>query len=146
MVALVILSLLAAAALPYAQKTVQRNKELELHRALRTIRTAIDRFHEDWQSGVISHLDNVASQDGYPRTLAVLVDGVERNGASGRKIRYLRRIPRDPFADPAVPPAQQWRLRGYQDDPGATWGGADVYDVTSRSEDTALDGTSYRDW
>lgn len=147
LVALVILSILAAAALPYAELTMRRNKELELRAALREIRTAIDQFHDDWTAGRISKLSDAASEDGYPKSLQVLVDGVDTGSAQGGKRRYLRRIPRDPFGDPAKPPAEQWVLRGYQDEPNSiVWGGRDVYDVRSASELTAMDGTKYKDW
>lgn len=147
LVTLVILSILAAAALPYAEVTVRRDKELELRRALRDVRTAIDAFHDDWKAGKISKASDSASDDGYPTTLDALVVGVESAGARGGKRKYLRRIPRDPFANPATPPAEQWVLRGYQDERDSTiWGGRDVYDIRSSSDGTALDGTHYKDW
>ncbi len=146
LVTLAILSILAAAALPYAELTVRRDRELELRRSLREVRTAIDAFHDDWVAGRISHADNLASADGYPRTLQVLVDGADSGRAAGGRRRYLRRVPRDPFAAPADR-AVQWAMRGYQDDPDAlTWNGKDVYDIHSASADTAIDGTSYKDW
>lgn len=147
LVTLVILSILAAAALPYAEITVRRDKELELRRALRDVRTAIDAFHDDWKSGKIAKAGDAASDEGYPRTLQVLVEGAEAGDAKGGTRKYLRRIPRDPFADPAVPPAEQWIVRGYQDElDSIVWGGRDVYDIRSGSEGTALDGTTYQDW
>lgn len=147
LVTLVILSILASAALPYAELTIRRDKELALHRALREVRTAIDTFHEDWLDGRIPRNDRTASADGYPRTLEVLVDGVDTGRVGGGKRRYLRRVPRDPFADPRINAEQQWALRGYQDGPDAnTWNGEDVYDIHSRSVGIAIDGTRYRDW
>lgn len=147
LVTLVILSILAAAALPYAELTVRRDKELELRRVLREMRAAVDGFHEDWVAGRISKLNEAVSEDGYPKTLQVLVDGAEASGAKGGKRRYLRRIPRDPFADAAKPPEDQWVLRGYQDEPDTlAWGGKDVYDVHSAAENIAIDGTHYKDW
>src|SRR5881397_88811 len=77
LVALAILSILAAAALPYAEVTVRREKELELRRALRDVRTAIDAFYEDSKSGKVSKTSGAASEDGYPKTLQVLVDGAD---------------------------------------------------------------------
>lgn len=147
LVTLVILSILAAAALPYAEVTVRRGKELELRRALRGVRTAIDAFHDDWKAGRIARSADAASEDGYPKTLDVLVEGAERGDAKGGRRKYLRRIPRDPLADPSVPPTEQWALRGYQDEPDAiVWNGRDVYDIRTQSEGTALDGTKYKDW
>ena len=147
LVTLVILSILAAAALPYAEVTVRRDKELELRRALRDVRSAIDAFHDDWKAGRISKTSDAASDDGYPKTLEVLVEGAEAGDAKGGKRKYLRRVPRDPFADPGTSPGEQWVLRGYQDEAETImWGGRDVYDVRSASEGTALDGTKYKDW
>lgn len=148
LVTLAILSVLAAAALPYAELTVRRDKELELRRSLREVRSGIDAFHADWTAGRITHADNIASADGYPRKLQVLVDGVDTGRAASSKRRYLRSIPRDPFADSATTPsAEQWKVRGYQDDPEAlTWNGKDVYDIHTASPAQAIDGTNYRDW
>lgn len=147
LVTLTILSILAAAALPFVETIVTRSKELELHRELREVRTAIDNFHEDWLSGKISKTNASASEDGYPLTLQVLTNGIERNDAKGGKRRYLRRIPRDPFAATDKPPEETWAIRGYQDEADATiWSGKDVYDIRSESEKVALDGTRYRDW
>ncbi len=147
LVTLVILSILAAAALPFAEVTVRREKELELRRTLRDVRSAIDAFNEDWKGGKIAKTASGASDDGYPKTLQVLVEGAETSDAKGGKRKYLRRIPRDPFADSTKPTEEQWVLRGYQDERDSiTWGGRDVYDVRSASDATALDGTRYKDW
>jgi general secretion pathway protein G len=147
LVTLTILSILAAVALPFVEMTVIRNKELELHSALREVRTAIDVFHQDWIDGKISKTNSNVSEDGYPRTLKVLVDGIEGSDAKGKKRRYLRRIPLDPFSEKNMPHEEIWMIRGYQDELDSTiWGRADVYDIRSMSERTALDGTHYRDW
>lgn len=147
LVTLVILSILAAAALPYAEVTVRREKELELRRALRDIRSAIDAFNDDWKAGRLAKISNAASEDGYPKSLQVLVDGADSGDAKGNKRKYLRRIPRDPFSDGGRAPAEQWMLRGYQDEADTkTWNGKDVYDIHSASEATAIDGTRYKDW
>jgi general secretion pathway protein G len=147
MVTLVILSILASAALPYAEITVRRDKELELRRALRDIRSAIDAFHEDWILGKIPKTSDGASEDGYPKTLSVLINGLDMGQANASKKKYLRRIPRDPFADQAKTPEEQWRLRAYQDERDSlVWSSRDVYDVYSASDQTAIDGTKYKDW
>jgi len=147
LVTLVILSILAAAALPYAEVAVRRDKELELRQALRDVRGAIDAFHEDWRAGRISRTATAASEDGYPRSLDVLVEGADTGDATGKRRRYLRRIPRDPFADARTPPAEQWLLRAYQDEAASTiWGGRDVYDLRTAAEGSALDGSRYQDW
>lgn len=147
LVVLVILSILATAALPYAEVTVRREKELELRQSLRQVRSALDAFHEDWKTGKLPKTGDAASDDGYPKTLQVLVEGVDSAQAKASKLRYLRRIPRDPFGDASRPPAEQWALRGYQDEADTlSWNGKDVYDIRSASADTAIDGTRYKDW
>ena len=147
LVVLVILSILAAAAVPYAEVTVRREKELELRRHLREVRSAIDRFHDDWKTGRIAKSAEGVSDHGYPKTLQVLVDGVEGAQAQSVRHRYLRRIPRNPFVDATLPPAEHWVWRGYQDAPDATtWGGGDVYDIRSASSTVALDGSRISNW
>jgi len=144
-VTLLILSILAAMAIPYAEVTIIRDKELDLRRSLREIRTAIDHFHEDWKKGDISNLIDAASADGYPRTLKALVDGTPL--ANGGQRKYLRRIPVDPFADQSLRPDKQWVITGYQDAPDSIiWNGQDVYDVHSASDLKALNGSRYKDW
>lgn len=136
-----ILLILASAVLPLTSVTLQRQREIELRRALRELRTAIDRYKDAVDLGVIAGGDVEAGNEGYPPDLETLVEGVEaREG--GRKVRFLRRIPFDPFTR-----SREWGLLSYQDEPGAArWGGGNVYDVYSRSRATALDGTRYRDW
>lgn len=147
LVTLTILSIMAAMALPYAEMTITRSKEMELRRSLRDVRSAIDRFHEDWRYSRIARTAEGVSEDGYPEVLAVLVNGIERTGDKGDKSVYLRRIPRDPFAGSDLPANEHWRLRGYQDAPDSNiWNAADVYDVRSKSERTAIDGSLYQEW
>lgn len=119
LVTLVIISILASVAMPYAELSVRREKEIELRRNLRDIRSAIDTYHEDWLAGRISRTDSGASADGYPKTLEVLVNGVDRGIALGGKHRYLRSIPKNPFADPTAQYSEHWKLRGYQDEKDA---------------------------
>ena len=147
LVTLMILSILATAALPFVETTVVRSKELELHSSLRDVRIAIDNFHDDWVTGKISKTNANVSEDGYPRTLQILVDGVVGSDAKGKKRRYLRRIPRDPFAEQDKSPLENWRVRSYQDEVDSiVWGRGDVYDIQSMSDKTALDGTLYKNW
>jgi general secretion pathway protein G len=143
MVVTVVLLILASAALPLARVTIQRQKEVELRRALREMRVAIDKFKDAVDFGQVAATEVKAGSEGYPPTLDVLVEGVPAaNDASGRKLKFLRRVPIDPVTGEA-----EWLLRSYQDKPDATtWGGQNVYDVRSKSEGTALDGTKYRDW
>lgn len=146
-VTLVILSILAVAALPYAELSVKRNKEIELRRSLRIIRMAIDDFHEDWKTGKIPKTSDVASDDGYPRTLSILTEGVDLATATGKRKKYLRRILPNPFVEQSMFSEQQWFLRSYQDEIDATsWGEQDVYDIRYNSTKKALDGSQYADW
>ena len=147
LVVLAILAILAAVTLPYAEVTVRRDKELELKRDLREMRTAIDQFHDDWLAGKLSKLGGDASDDGYPKDLTVLFNGAEGGGASGGKVKYLRGIPENPFGDKDLPPEKQWGMRSYQDEKGSTeWGGQDVWDVYCPGDGKALDGSFYHDW
>jgi general secretion pathway protein G len=143
LVVAVIVLILASAVLPLTRVTIQRQKEAELRRALRELRTAIDRYKDAVDQGLIAATEVRAGSEGYPPTLETLVEGVPvANDASGRKLRFLRRIPIDPMTGQA-----DWGLRSYQDRPDSTtWGGQNVFDVYSKSEGTALDGTRYRDW
>jgi general secretion pathway protein G len=138
-----ILLILASAAMPLARVTVQRQKEGELRRALREMRTAIDKFKDGVDNGLIGSVDVRAGSEGYPADLNLLVEGVTvANDASGRKLKFLRRIPIDPMTGEA-----EWGKRSYQDEPDSTsWGGGNVYDVYSLSDGTALDGTKYKEW
>jgi general secretion pathway protein G len=138
-----IMGILAMGALPLARVSMKRTKESELRRSLREMRTAIDKFKDLADTGVISPLDVPAGGDNYPKDLQQLVDGVSmQNDATGKKLRFLRRIPIDPMTNRA-----EWKLRSSQDDPKSmVWGGQNVYDVSSKSEGKALDGTYYKEW
>ena len=139
----IMLLILASAVLPLAKVTIQRQREVELRRALREMRTAIDHYKDAVDQGMIGSMDVKAGSEGYPPDLDTLVEGVTAaNDASGRKLKFLRRIPIDPMTK-----TSDWGMRSYQDDPNATsWGGQNVFDVYTKSEGTALDGTKYRDW
>lgn len=138
-----ILVILAGAILPLARVTHTRRKEVELRRALREIRTAIDRYHAAVALGQIGGTDVKVGSEGYPPSLEVLVTGVKQVGAVDRKLKFLRRIP----VDPTRPADAEWGLRCYQDDVDETsWCGENVWDVYSKNEAVALDGTKYRDW
>jgi general secretion pathway protein G len=138
-----IILVLAGAVMPLARITIQRQREIELRRTLRELRTAIDKYKDAVDQGQIGGTDNQLGSEGYPPDLETLVEGVTAAGdASARKLKFLRRIPVDPMTR-----STEWGLRSYQDAPDArSWGGKNVFDVYSRSEGTALDGTKYRDW
>lgn len=137
------LMVLASAVLPLAKVTIQRSREVELRRSLREMRTAIDKYKDSVDAGLIGGTDVKVGSEGYPPDLDTLVEGVRvANDASGRKLKFLRRVPIDPMTKTA-----DWGLRSYQDKADATsWGGQNVFDVYTKSAGTALDGTKYRDW
>jgi general secretion pathway protein G len=135
-VAMTILMILTAAATPVVRITIQRNKERELRRDLWELRDSIDRYKDAADRGAFqTKLDS----QGYPPDLDTLVKGVDSNG---KKIRFLRRIPVDPMTG-----KDEWGLRSMQDDPDSdSWGGQSVFDVYTKSDGTALDGTKYKTW
>jgi general secretion pathway protein G len=139
----VVLLVLASAVLPLSKIAIQRQREIELRRTLREMRTAIDKFKDAADMQMIASQDLKAGSEGYPEKLEVLVEGVRVTGdASGKKLRFLRRVPTDPMTG-----TTEWGMRSYQDEPDSTnWGGQNVYDVYTKSTGTALDGTKYRDW
>lgn len=134
-----ILVVLSSAALPVVRFTIMRSKEQELRRDLREMRTVIDRYK------AIADLNLIRTEvgsEGYPPDLDTLVKGVEYGGSGVQKVRFLRRIPVDPMTGRA-----DWSLQSVQDDPDSTsQGGNNVFDVHSKSQGTALDGTKYSDW
>jgi general secretion pathway protein G len=142
-VATAVLMILASAALPIARVSIRRQKEAELHRSLREMRTALDDFKRWADAGRISTMGVNIGSENYPPSLEILVEGAPfTNDASGRKKKFLRRIPLDPITGKA-----DWGLRAYSDTPDAnSWGGQSVYDVYSKAPGTGLDGTKYRDW
>lgn len=138
-----ILIILASAVMPLAKVNSQRQKEAELRRALREVRTAIDKFKDAADAGMISAFDLKPGSENYPADLDTLVEGVAVvNDASGRKLKFLRRVPMDPFTG-----STEWGMRSYQDRPDSrSWGGQNVYDIYTKADGTALDGSKYRDW
>ena len=138
-----ILFVLASAVMPLAQVTSQRQREAELRANLRQMRTAIDKFKDAVDQGRISQTELEPGSEGYPPDLETLVEGVPIQGdASGAMLKFLRRIPVDPMTN-----STDWGMRSYQDRPDArSWGRENVFDVYTKSEATALDGTNYRDW
>lgn len=137
-----ILAVLASAILPLAKVTRTRQKEIELRRSLREIRSALDRYKLAVDAGQIGGSDVKLGSEGYPPDLETLVTGVNQVGRVDHKLKFLRRIPFDPMLASA-----EWGMRCYQDDPDDTsWCGQNVWDVHSRSEGKALDGTRYKEW
>jgi general secretion pathway protein G len=139
-----IIGLLASIAAPLTETVVRRGKEQELKAALMSMRDAIDAYKDAAESG---RIERPVGESGYPRSLEVLVTGMtDKRSPAADKIYFLRRIPRDPFSDPALPAGQTWGLRSYESPPDSPRPGKDVFDIYSRSEGKALDGSSYREW
>lgn len=144
-VTVAIVGVLAAGALPLAQLAAQRAQEAELRAALRQIRDGIDAYKAAFDAGRIERRSGVS---GYPPDLDTLVKGLpDASDPAGRRLYFLRRLPRDPLhADTSVPPAQTWGKRSYASPPGAPREGADVFDVYSLSPRSGLNGLPYREW
>ena len=138
-----IILILASAIMPLARVTAQRTREAELRRVLREMRTAIDKYKDAADTGQIGSLEIKVGNEGYPPDLDTLVEGVAAaNDATGRKLKFLRKVPIDPMTH-----TNEWGKRSYQDKPDATrWGGQNVFDVYTTFDGTALDGTKYKDW
>ena len=139
MASITIILLLTAVALPLARLQIQRAREVELRRDLRQVREAIDHFKDFSDRGMIPVK---ADTFGYPPDLQTLVDGVVLKGTAKGKFKFLRRLPVDPMTG-----TTDWGMRSMQDDTDSrSWGGENVFDVYSKSEGTALDGTKFSDW
>ncbi len=144
LVVLAIMAMLAGAARPLLEMSVQRSREHELRAGLRTLRGALDAYKKAVEAGQIK---TSPEDSGYPPNLQVLVAGVQdARSVDGRKLYLLRRLPRDPFADPALEPAETWGQRAADSPPDEPRSGRDVFDVFSRSDRRALDGSRYKDW
>lgn len=145
-VTVAILGILAAMVVPVMELTVQRQKEQELKRNLRSIRDAIDAYKRASEEGRIT-LPSGAT--GYPPGLKVLAEGVvDAKDAKGHRIYFLRRLPRDPLShqDGSVPPEETWGKRSYASSADAPREGDDVYDVYSLASGVGLNGVIYREW
>jgi len=139
-VAFTILLILTNMALPLARVKVRREKERELRYALREVRAAIDRFKDASDRGLLG--PPKLESEGFPPDLQTMVDGVKMQGTVDKKVRFLRRIPRDPLTGQS-----DWGQRSMQDDPASqSWGGQNVFDVYSKSTQMAIDGTKYSNW
>lgn len=139
-VAFTILLTLTAMALPMARYKVRREKEQALRQNLREIRTAIDKYKDMADRGELGQTK--LGTENYPETLEILVEGVKIPGPEDKKVKFLRRMPKDPFTNSA-----EWGKRSTQDDPKSqSWGGQNVFDVYSKTMERAPDGTPYSEW
>jgi general secretion pathway protein G len=135
-VATAILVILTGLAVPMARVVIKREREHELRQALWQMRDAIDRYKDAADRGAFQIK---VGSEGYPPDLDTLVKGVD---VGGKKLRFLRKIPTDPMTGDT-----DWGLRSMQDDPDSdSWGGQNIFDVFTKSQGEALDGTKYKDW
>jgi len=135
-----VLMILASAVVPMAKNSVRRQKEIELHRVLREMRTAID----DYKAAVDQQKIKPPPPEamGYPQSLDELVEGVQMSGRLSGKMRFLRRVPLDPITG-----RMEWGLRSVNDEPNSTsWGGGSVFDVYSLASGSGMNGVPYREW
>lgn len=144
LVTVAIVAILATVAMPLSELSQQRTKEQELRQNLRDIRMAIDAYKQAVDEG---HILKSLDQSGYPPTLTILSEGVDdAKSPVTKKIYFLRRIPRNPFAENAANAESSWGKRSYESSPDAPQEGKDVYDVYTLSDRTGLNGIPYRDW
>ena len=141
-VAFTILLALTSMAVPLARSRVRRIKERNLRIALEDMRKAIDRYKDMADSNKLGPPDGVDTFN-YPKTLQSLVDGVKGAGATADvKVKFLRSIPLDPMTN-----TREWGMHSMQDDPdSSSWGGQNVFNVYTKSDDKAADGTPYASW
>ncbi|MES2099754.1 MAG: type II secretion system protein [Pseudomonadota bacterium] len=144
LITVAILALLAGGAMTFADLAVRRGQEQDLRASLRQIREAIDAYKA---AADANRIKRAADESGYPPTLAALTEGVpDAADAKGRKLYFLRRLPRDPMADPSLPAEATWGLRSHDSDPDTPQPGRDVFDVHSESPKVGLGGRPYREW
>jgi general secretion pathway protein G len=139
-VAFTVLLVLTSMAVPLARSKVRAERERDLRAALRDMRYAIDQYHDYAIKGYFGQIK--AGSNGYPESLDILVEGAELNTADGSKMRFLRRIPIDPFTG-----KNEWGMRSDQDNPKSTsWGGQNIFDVFTKTTEKGSDGTPYSEW
>ncbi len=141
-IAFTILLLITTMALPLTRFKVKREKEKELRRSLTEIRGALDKYKDACDYQQLAPTSQKPDADCYPESLDILVEGVKASGSVDKKIKFLRRIPKDPFTG-----RREWGIRSTRDDPQSTsWGGQNVFDVYTKTYEKAGDGTAYAEW
>ncbi len=144
MVSLALVALLASLAMPLQELTAKRSQETELRAALRQIREGLDAYK---QATVTGQIIVQPGDSGYPKTLALLVSEIkDARSPTAAPLRFLRRIPRDPLADPGLQPEESWGQRSYLSTYDQPSPGDDVYDVYSLNLGTGINGIPYRQW
>jgi general secretion pathway protein G len=140
-VAFTIMLILTSMAVPLARSKVRAERERDLHHALDEMRKAIDKYKDNCDQGFFGPIK--AGTNCFPETLEILVEGQKlANSPDGKKLKFLRRIPKDPFTG-----KQEWGLRSDQDDPNSmSWGSQNVFNVYSKTYEKAPDGSAYSEW
>ena len=139
-VAFTIMITLCAMAIPLARAKLRSQREFALKFALRDMRTAIDKYKDACDLGTFGAIKQGTFC--YPESLDILVEGVKTQSADGKKMKFLRSIPVDPFTG-----TKEWGLHSMQDDVKAdTWSGDNVLNVYSKSQDRDSDGSPYSEW
>jgi general secretion pathway protein G len=140
-VAFTIMLILSTMAVPLARSRVEAERRRDLLFALTDMRHAIDRYKDNCDMGYFGPPKQ--GTNCYPETLTMLVEGVKlAQSADGKLMKFLRRIPRDPFTG-----KDEWGMRSDQDDPTSnSWGGQNVFDVYSKTTDRDPEGKPYADW
>jgi len=137
-----ILLLLTSMAVPLNRFKVRREREKELRRSLLELRNALDKYKDACDYQQLAPTSQKPDADCYPESLDILVEGVKAGGSVDKKIKFLRRIPKDPFTG-----KREWGIRSTRDDPQSTsWGGQNVFDVYTKTYEKAGDGTAYAEW
>jgi general secretion pathway protein G len=142
-VAFSIMTILTTMSVPLVRARIRRDRERELRIALSDLRHGIDKFKDAADKGLLAPTAITPDSQGYPLKLNDLVDGVKGTGANADvKLKFLRRIPKDPMTN-----SKEWGMRSMQDDPKTTgWGGQNVFDVFTKSQEKSADGTPYSEW
>lgn len=141
-VSFTVLLLLTTMALPLTRYKVRREKEKELRRSLVELRNAIDKYKDACDYQQLAPTSQKPDADCYPESLDILVEGVKASGSVDKKIKFLRRVPKDPFTG-----RREWGMKSTRDDPQSTsWGGQNVFDVYTKTYEKAGDGTPYAEW
>jgi len=142
-VAFSIMAILTSMSVPLVRARIRRDRERELRIALSDLRHGIDKFKDAADKGQLAPTAITPDSQGYPLKLTDLVEGVKGTGANADvKLKFLRRIPKDPMTN-----STEWGMRSMQDDPKTSgWGGQNVFDVFTKSQEKAADGTPYSEW
>jgi len=139
-VAFTILLILSSMAVPLARARIRMERERELRYCLREMQNAIDKYKDYCDAGYFG--PPKLGTNCYPETLEILVEGQKLNTPDGKKVKFLRKVPKDPFTGNT-----EWGMRSDQDDPkSTTWGGQNVFNVYTKTTEKDASGTPYAEY